>query len=62
MKNNTELKGNWNATKEELKQKLTKLTNSNELLAEGKQDEMLDRLEIKLGKPKEELRKIIEAI
>ena len=62
MENNTELKENWNARKEELKQKLTKLTNSDELLVDDKQDELLGRLELKLGKPREEIRKIIEAI
>jgi len=62
MKNLTELKGNWNETKGKLKQKFALLTDSDVLLEEGKQDELLGRLQIKLGKTKEELHKIIEAL
>lgn len=59
MKNLIELKGDWNATKGKLKQKFAMLTDSDMLLIEGKQDEMLGRLQIKLGKTKEELQKLI---
>jgi len=59
MKNLTELKGNWNETKGKLKQKFAMLTDSDMLLIEGKQDEMLGRLQVKLGKTKEEMHKII---
>jgi uncharacterized protein YjbJ (UPF0337 family) len=59
MKNITELKGNWNETKGKLKQKFALLTDDDLLLVEGKQDELLGRLQIKLGKTKEELHKII---
>jgi len=59
MKNITELKGNWNEVKGKLKQKFAMLTDSDVLLIEGKQDEMLGRLQIKLGKTKEEVKKII---
>lgn len=59
MKNITELKGNWNETKGKLKQKFAMLTDSDVLLLEGKQDEMLGRLQTKLGKTKEEIQKII---
>ncbi len=55
MKNSTELKGNWNEIKGKLKQKFAMLTDSDVLLVEGKQDEMLGRLQIKLGKTKEEI-------
>lgn len=54
-----ELQGDWSETKMKLKQKFAMLTNSDVLLIEGKQEEMLARLQIKLGKTKEELRKII---
>ena len=50
MKNLTEIKGNWNETKGKLKQKFAMLTDSDVLLVEGKQDEMLGRLQIKLAK------------
>lgn len=38
------------------------LNDNDVLLAEGKQDEMLARLQVKLGKTKEELLKIIGAL
>ena len=59
MKNLTALKGNWNETKGKLKQRFAMLTDNDLLLLEGKEDEMLGRLEKKLGKSKDELHKII---
>jgi uncharacterized protein YjbJ (UPF0337 family) len=56
------LKGNWNEQKGKLKQKFAELTDNDLMFAEGKQDEMLGRLQIKLGKSKDDLRKIIEAL
>ncbi|MEK6782698.1 MAG: CsbD family protein [Bacteroidota bacterium] len=52
MENITELLGNWNETKGKLKQKFAKLTDSDILLIEGKQDEMLGRLQAKLKQKK----------
>jgi uncharacterized protein YjbJ (UPF0337 family) len=62
MKNITELKGSWNETKGKLKQKFAILTDSDVLFIEGKQDEMLGRLQIKLGKSKEEIKKILSEL
>ncbi|MFM6926196.1 MAG: CsbD family protein, partial [Ferruginibacter sp.] len=45
--NLTELKGNWKEIKGKLKQKFGLLTDSDLLFAEGKQDEMLGRLQTK---------------
>ena len=59
MKNTTELKGNWNESKGKLKQKFAILTDDDLLLEEGKQDELLGRLQVKLGKTKEEIHKMI---
>ncbi|OIR05676.1 hypothetical protein GALL_121110 [mine drainage metagenome] len=59
MKNITELKGDWNEAKGKMKQKFAMLTDSDLLLVEGKQDEMLGRLQTKLGKTKQEIHKII---
>lgn len=59
MKNTTELKGNWNETKGKLKQKYAHLTNDDLLLVEGKQDELIGRLQKKLGKTKEEMHQLI---
>jgi len=60
--NTTELKGNWNEQKGKLKQKFAILTDDDLLFAEGKKEEMLGRLQIKLGKSKEELHKIISSL
>jgi uncharacterized protein YjbJ (UPF0337 family) len=59
MDNINELKGSWNETKGKLKQKFAMLTDSDVLFLEGKKDEMLGRLQSKLGKTKEEVQKII---
>jgi uncharacterized protein YjbJ (UPF0337 family) len=59
MKNTTELLGNWNETKGKLKQKFATLTDNDVLLIEGKQDEFIGKLQIKLGKTKEEIHKLI---
>jgi uncharacterized protein YjbJ (UPF0337 family) len=59
MKNLIELKGNWHETSGKLKQKFAILTDNDLLLVEGKQEEMLGRLQAKLGKTKEEMQKII---
>lgn len=60
--NTTELKGNWDEQKGKLKQKFAQLTDDDLLLIEGKKDELLGKLQIKLGKTKEELHKIIEGL
>jgi len=60
--NTTELRGNWNEQKGKLKQKFAVLTDNDLMFADGKKDEMFGRLEIKLGKTKEELHKIIAAL
>ena len=57
--NTTELKGNWEEIKGKLKQKFATLTDDDVLLAEGKEEELMGRLQSKLGKSKEELHKII---
>jgi len=62
MTNLTELKGNWNEVKGKLKQKFGMLTDSDLLCAEGKQDEMLGRLQTKLGRTKTEIHKIISEL
>ncbi|MFD0991507.1 CsbD family protein [Mariniflexile jejuense] len=57
--NTTQIKGNWNELKGKLKQKYASLTDDDLLLAEGKQDELVGRLQEKLGKTKDEVHKII---
>jgi uncharacterized protein YjbJ (UPF0337 family) len=60
--NKTELKGNWNEQKGKLKQKFASLTDDDLMFVEGKKDEMLGRLQIKLGKSQEEWHKIISEL
>ena len=57
--NTTELKGTWEEQKGKLKQQFAKLTDNDLLFVDGKKDEMMGRLQIKLGKTKDELHKII---
>lgn len=57
-----EVKGSWNEQKGKLKQKFAILTDNDLLFEEGKKEEMLGKLQIKLGKTKEELHKIISAL
>ena len=59
MNNLTEMKGSWHETKGKLKQKFAMLTDNDLLLVEGKKEELLGRLQSKLGKTKDELNKII---
>ncbi|MCE5320337.1 MAG: CsbD family protein [Bacteroidales bacterium] len=57
-----ELKGNWNEQKGKLKQKFAILTDNDLMFEDGKEDEMLGKIQIKLGKTKEEIRKIIAGL
>lgn len=57
-----DLKGKWNEVKGKLKQKYGELTDDDLTFAEGKEEELLGRLQQRLGKDKEEVRKIIEGI
>jgi uncharacterized protein YjbJ (UPF0337 family) len=60
--NTTEVKGNWNEQKGKLKQKFGFLTDNDLMFEEGKEDEMLGRLQIKLGKTKDDLKKFIAGL
>jgi uncharacterized protein YjbJ (UPF0337 family) len=57
-----ELKGNWNELKGKLKQKYAQLTDDDLKFAEGKEEEWYGRLQQRLGKSKEELRREIEEL
>jgi uncharacterized protein YjbJ (UPF0337 family) len=62
MKNSDELKGSWNEQKARLKQKFALLTDNDLLYIEGKKDEMLAKVQVKLGKTKAEIEAIISAL
>ena len=57
---NLQLKGNWNEVKGKLKQKYGQLTDDDLMFADGKEDELLGRLQKRLGRTKDELRTEIE--
>lgn len=57
-----ELKGNWNEQKGKLKQKFAILTDNDLMFEDGKEDEMLGKIQIKIGKTKEDIRKIIAGL
>jgi uncharacterized protein YjbJ (UPF0337 family) len=57
--NKSIIKGNWNEQKGKLKQKYANLTDNDLMYAEGKEEELLGRLQKKLGKSKEEVEKLM---
>ena len=59
---NLQIKGSWNEVKGKLKQKYGQLTDNDLEFAEGKDDELLGRLQQKLGKSKEDLQREIESL
>jgi uncharacterized protein YjbJ (UPF0337 family) len=57
--NKLDIKGNWNEIAGKLKQKYASLTDDDLLFAEGKEEEMLGKLQQKLGKTKAQIRQLI---
>ncbi len=62
MKSADELMGNWSEVKGKLKQKYAELTDDDLMYVEGKKDELMGRLEAKLGKSKAEFQKLISEL
>ena len=60
--NKLEMKGSWNELKGKLKQQYGNLTDDDLVFSEGKEDEVLGRLQKKLGKSKDEVRQMIEKL
>ncbi|HYG19957.1 MAG TPA: CsbD family protein [Ohtaekwangia sp.] len=56
------VKGTWNEVKGKLKQKYGQLTDDDLMFAEGKEDELYGRLQQRLGKTKDEIRREIEEL
>jgi uncharacterized protein YjbJ (UPF0337 family) len=59
---NLEIKGSWNELKGKIKQAHAHLTEDDLKYEEGKDDELLGRLQKKLGKGRDELVKWIKAL
>jgi len=56
------LKGDWNTTKGKIKQAYGDLTDDDLKYEEGKDDELVGRLQTKMGKTKDEVVKWIESL
>ena len=56
------LQGYLNETKGKLKQKFAIITENDLLLVEGKQDEIIGRLQFEMGKPKQEILRLISEL
>lgn len=59
--NKLRMKGTWNEAKGKLKQKYGQLTDDDLAFTEGKEDELLGRLQSRLGKSKDEIQREIES-
>ncbi|MFV5695341.1 hypothetical protein ACM55G_07880 [Flavobacterium sp. LB3P122] len=57
--NSKEPEENWEEQKKKLKEKFAALTENDLFFTKCKKEEMIEKLQIKLGKTKEELLKII---
>jgi uncharacterized protein YjbJ (UPF0337 family) len=64
MSNSTELqaKGHWNDLKGKLKQKFASLTDDDLLFDEGQEDQFWGKLQVKLGKTKQEIKDFIDKV
>ncbi|MGO4904014.1 hypothetical protein [Flavobacterium sp. W20_MBD1_R3] len=60
--NNSEQSGKWEDQKKQLKEKFAALNESDLLFAKDKKEEMISKLQIKLGKTREEILKIIDSL
>lgn len=56
------IKGDWNQIAGKLKQKYANLTDNDLIFQEGKEEELLGRLQAKVGKTKEQIRKVISKL
>jgi uncharacterized protein YjbJ (UPF0337 family) len=56
------IKGNWNQLKGELKQKYGDLSDNDLTYVEGKEDELLGRIQEKTGESKEKIKEFIDSL
>lgn len=59
---NQRIKGSWNEMKGKLKQKYGQLTDDDLTYTEGKEDELYGRLQQRLGKTKDEVRRELDSL
>ena len=62
--NSTEdkIRGNWNQLKGRLKQSYGSLTDDDLTYQEGQEDELIGRLQTRLGKSKDEVKRMIDEL
>src|ERR1035438_3939231 len=58
--NTLKVKGDWNITKGKLKQKWAKLTDDDLQYAEGKQEELVGRIQKRTGETREAVEKVLK--
>ena len=58
--NTLEIKGDWNITKGKLKQKWAKLTDADVQFVEGKQEELVGRIQKRTGETRDAIEKTIK--
>ena len=56
------IKGNWNTIKGKIKQEYGEVTDDDLVYEEGKEDELLGRLQKKMGKTKSEVKDWIDSL
>lgn len=56
------IKGDWNILKGKLKQKFGSLTDDDLMFVKGKEEELLGRIQLKIGKSKQEIRDLINKL
>lgn len=56
-----QVKGNWNELKGKFKQQYADLTDDDLLYEEGKEDELLGKLQTKLGKTRQEVESEVDS-
>ena len=60
--NTLELKGNWNIIKGKLKQKWAKLTEDDLQFVEGKENELIGRIQTRTGESREHIEQTVDAV
>jgi uncharacterized protein YjbJ (UPF0337 family) len=58
--NHLQIKGNWNVVKGQLKQRFAQLTDNDLGYEEGKEEELLGRIQKRTGKTREEVEKLLD--
>lgn len=56
------IKGNWNKIKGKLKEEYAELTDNDLIYQEGKEEQLLGRIQEKTGKTKQEIKEFIDSI